>query len=209
VLINNGSGNFTNYIYPITGNYPYGITLNDFNKDGKIDIATALQNSSSIDVKLNTGTLPLFSTFSYINPYGISTNLVSSDFDGDNDIDIAVLDHNTNSVCFYKNTDSVSIGINPINAEVPSAFNLRQNYPNPFNPKTKIRFEIPGNELSINTTLRVFNITGVEVGRPVSGNLRPGIYEIQWDGSDLTSGVYYYKLESGSFTETKKMMLVK
>lgn len=209
ILINSGSGSFTNYIYPALGNYPYGITLNDFNKDGKIDIATALQNSSMIDVKLNTGSLPLYASYSYNNLFGISTNILSSDFDNDNDIDIAVIDNNSNSVCIYKNTDSVSISVNPVSTDIPADYKLWQNYPNPFNPVTKIRFEIPagGNENS--TILKIYNSAGMESGTLVKGNLRPGIYEITWDASALTSGVYYFSLQSGSFSQTRKMILIK
>ncbi|MFZ4589745.1 MAG: FG-GAP-like repeat-containing protein [Ignavibacteria bacterium] len=208
ILLNNGSGNFTNYIYPTLGSYPYGVTLNDFNKDGKIDIATALQSSQNIDVKINTGSSPLFSSYSYPNQFGISTNLVSSDFDGDEDVDIAVLDNNSNSLCIYKNTDSISININPISSEIPSAFKLNQNYPNPFNPSTTIRFEIPvtGNSF---TTLKVYNSAGIEVSATFTGNLKPGVYEIMWNATSLSSGVYYYKLQSGDFSETKKMILLK
>jgi hypothetical protein len=209
VLMNNGYGNFTNYIYPTIGSYPYGVTLNDFNKDGKIDVATAMMNSQNIEVKLNTGGNPVFTSCQYPNAFGVSTNLISSDFDNDDDIDIAVLNNSTNSVSFYKNTDSISINVEPIGNEVPAVYKLRQNYPNPFNPSTKIRFEIPGKGNSLYTTLKVYNSAGIEASTLVSSNLRPGIYEILWDAGNWATGVYYCKLQSGSFSETKKMMLIK
>ncbi len=208
VLMNNGNGNFTNYIYPTLGSYPYGVTLNDFNKDGRIDIATALQNSQNIDVKINTGSVPLFASYSYPNQFGISTNLVSSDFDNDDDIDIVVLDNLSNTVCVYKNTDSVSINIEPIGTEIPSSFSLHQNYPNPFNPSTKIRFGIPGEKNSF-TTLKIYNSLGVEVSTLISNYLKPGIYEVQWEASNLTSGVYFYTLQSEVYSQSKKMLLLK
>jgi hypothetical protein len=114
-----------------------------------------------------------------------------------------------NSVCIYKNTDSVSISVNPISSEIPSEYKLWQNYPNPFNPATKIRIEIPGVSNRNNTTLKIYNLSGIEAGVLVNGYLNPGIYEFQWDASELASGVYYYQLISGNYRASKKMILVK
>jgi hypothetical protein len=100
------------------------------------------------------------------------------------------------------------IGINPISSRIPQSFSLHQNYPNPFNPSTKIRYDIPKRS-SGETTLKVYDQLGREIATLVNEKLSPGSYEINWDAADFASGVYYYKLVSGSFTETKKMMLVK
>ena len=104
-----------------------------------------------------------------------------------------------------------SIGIQNISTEVPSVFSLQQNYPNPFNPSTKIRFAITSNvkgETS-NAKLIIFDILGREVSTLVNVQLKPGTYEVDWDGISFASGVYYYKLISGEFVETKKMILLK
>jgi len=95
--------------------------------------------------------------------------------------------------------------------EIPSEFSLSQNYPNPFNPATKIRFQIPA---SVETTrrvvsLRIYDISGKEISTLVNGELRPGVYEADWDASAYSSGIYFYTLTSGDFKETKKMMLIK
>ncbi|WP_290660522.1 T9SS type A sorting domain-containing protein [Ignavibacterium sp.] len=89
-------------------------------------------------------------------------------------------------------------------------FNLFQNYPNPFNPSTKIRFNIPdvGSELA-QTTLKVYDVLGNEVAILVNEEKPSGRYEIEFDASSLTSGVYFYRLQSGSFIETKKMILLR
>ena len=99
------------------------------------------------------------------------------------------------------------IGISQISTELKS-FNLSQNYPNPFNPTTTIRFDIPKSEF---TTLLVYDINGREVGRLVNEKLSPGSYEYQFSSGDhnLSSGVYIYKLVSGNFVDTKKMILLK
>jgi hypothetical protein len=99
------------------------------------------------------------------------------------------------------------IGINIIGSEVPRDFKLEQNYPNPFNPSTQIRFSIT-NQTSF-VTLNVFDITGRKVSQLVNEQLNAGSYEVRWDGSKFSSGVYYYRLQSDAFTETRKMILVK
>ena len=89
---------------------------------------------------------------------------------------------------------------------VPAEFSLSQNYPNPFNPVTKISFSIPDNSY---TKLTVYDISGKQVAELVNGELEAGSYNIDFDASQLSSGTYFYRLESGSFAEVKKMILVK
>ena len=88
----------------------------------------------------------------------------------------------------------------------PKKFELSQNYPNPFNPTTTIRFDIP--EPS-NVKLTLFNILGQEIKTLVNEFKESGIHTLNFDASDLNSGMYIYKLEAGSFTQTRKMTLVK
>ncbi|MCI0473831.1 MAG: T9SS type A sorting domain-containing protein, partial [Ignavibacteria bacterium] len=105
-------------------------------------------------------------------------------------------------------------GISPLNTVIPSSFSLSQNYPNPFNPMTKIKFSIPNSTpltpLQRGTVLlKVYDITGKEVAVLVNEVLQPGTYEVTFDASGLTSGVYFYKLQAGEYTETKRMALLK
>jgi len=91
--------------------------------------------------------------------------------------------------------------------EVPFTYRLSQNYPNPFNPVTTIKYGLPKYG---NTSLTVYNITGQVVKTLVANEFKDaGTYEVTFDASNLSSGVYFYTLESGSFKETKKMLLVK
>ncbi len=106
----------------------------------------------------------------------------------------------------FKRPLSELIGIQPISSEVPSQFSLSQNYPNPFNPSTIIRFNIKDSRL---TTLKMFDILGRKITTLVNEKLSPGTYEVEWNASNYSSGVYYYKLVSGDYTDTKKMVLVK
>ena len=90
-------------------------------------------------------------------------------------------------------------------------FSLSQNYPNPFNPSTKIKFTIPSNvkRETSNVILKVYDVLGNRVATLVNEELSAGEYEVKFDASRLSSGLYFYTLQSGSFTETKKMLLLK
>ena len=102
------------------------------------------------------------------------------------------------------------IGIEPVSNEVPEGFKLEQNYPNPFNPVTKIKFSIPNVKAQMsNTRLSIFDAAGKLVSELLDKSLQAGEYEIGFDASGLPSGVYYYRLESGSYKETRKMVLLK
>ena len=109
---------------------------------------------------------------------------------------------------------SQNIGIKRISSEVPEKYALYQNYPNPFNPSTKIKFQIPLSPLSERgaggfITLKIYDLLGREVATLVNEHIKSGIYEVTWDASAYSSGVYFYKIEAGSYIQTKKMMLLK
>lgn len=113
---------------------------------------------------------------------------------------------------FKYNFGSNVTGIQPVNNEIPAGFILHQNYPNPFNPVTNIRFSIPaqGNSTGlVSTMLTVYDVLGKEVKILLSGQLKPGSYETDFQADGLSSGIYFYKLTAGDFTEMKKMILVK
>jgi len=107
------------------------------------------------------------------------------------------------------------IGIQQISL-LADKFSLKQNYPNPFNPLTKIKFSIPllrgvdaEGRRGVLTSIKVYDITGREIRTLVNEQLQPGSYEVGFNGSNLSSGIYFYRLVSGSFSDVKKMVLVK
>ncbi len=107
---------------------------------------------------------------------------------------------------FYESNFKYQIvGVNK-NKKLPVKFVLEQNYPNPFNPATTIKYSIPQNEL---VTLKVYDILGEEKVELVNEIKSAGSYQLTFDGSDLTSGVYYYSLQAGEYVETRKMILLK
>ena len=89
---------------------------------------------------------------------------------------------------------------------IVSDFNLEQNYPNPFNPSTTIKFSVPTSEF---VTLKVYDVIGNEITTLVNEQRAPGTYEVRFDAGSLASGVYVYKLQAGSFIQTRKLMLMK
>jgi hypothetical protein len=89
---------------------------------------------------------------------------------------------------------------------LPSSFALLQNYPNPFNPSTTIRYELPGTSHVI---LSVYDMLGREVSVLVNDRREAGVYEVKFDGSNLASGVYIYRLQAGNFVQSKRFILLK
>ena len=89
---------------------------------------------------------------------------------------------------------------------IPTEYSLGQNYPNPFNPTTRVSFVI--SQLSF-VSLKVFNVLGKEVATLMNETKQPGEYSVQWDAGDLPSGVYYYTLRAGSYSNTRKLVLIR
>jgi len=108
-------------------------------------------------------------------------------------------------------TNSTAAGIEKLNYNTPGDFHIYQNYPNPFNPATEIRFSIPAvkGNLPLFTSLKVYDSLGREISTLISQELKPGIYETKFYGTNLSSGEYIYRLVSGDYSSAKKMLLIK
>jgi hypothetical protein len=88
----------------------------------------------------------------------------------------------------------------------PGSFTLDQNYPNPFNPSTTIRYGIP---VRSRVVLTIFNTLGQEVARLQNGEQDPGVHEVKFEARNLPTGVYFYRLQAGSYIETRKLILLR
>ena len=128
-------------------------------------------------------------------------NAVYNDDDGSIN-DMGVYGGNVDSLRLITAIDNYNKNVN----QLPEHFELSQNYPNPFNPSTAIEFSLPKSEL---TTLKVYNILGKEVSTIVSKKLNQGSHTYQFDGKNLASGIYFYRIEAGKFQDVKKMILIK
>ena len=111
-----------------------------------------------------------------------------------------------------------TVGVLDEGTDVPRQFTLEQNYPNPFNPSTTIKFSLPSagsnqakGRVGVGSyvSLKVYDLLGREVATLVNEMKEPGSYEITWDASGVASGVYLYRLKAGTFTETKKLILMR
>ena len=105
----------------------------------------------------------------------------------------------------YENRFSLVFSLTVLN-NIPKEFSLLQNYPNPFNPRTTIKYSIPQTSF---VSITVYDILGREVSKLVNEEKLSGSYEVQFDGSKLSSGVYFYRLHAGDYFKTKKLMLLK
>ena len=106
----------------------------------------------------------------------------------------------------------IPVGVEENGETLPTRFNLSQNYPNPFNPTTTIKYSIPANagvEMHNLASLRIYNVLGEEVATLVNEKQSPGSYSVQFNAGNLSSGVYFYRLQVGNFVSTKKMILLK
>lgn len=102
----------------------------------------------------------------------------------------------------FSYTDAIEVEFSII----PVEFSLSQNYPNPFNPATTIKFGIPK---EVKVTLKIYDILGKEVATMVNKKMEPGYYTYEWNAVSFASGVYFYRLDAGSFVRIKKMVLIK
>jgi len=106
---------------------------------------------------------------------------------------------------------SIDMAADDIAPVVPHSFALNQNYPNPFNPTTKVSFSV---ERKTDVNISIFNILGQKVFTLVSGTMDPGVYDREWPGTDqngsqVASGIYFYKMTAGDFVQTRKMLLMR
>ena len=107
---------------------------------------------------------------------------------------------------YYKRNPTGNVGIKNISTEIPSAFSLEQNYPNPFNSMTNVKFKMLN---AGNAVIKVFDISGKDVATLVNEKLQPGKYSVLFDAGNLTSGIYFYRLQTENFIATKSMILLK
>jgi subtilisin-like proprotein convertase family protein len=178
-----------------------------FRRGGPLDnmIGTNLNDTSAIDI-CNNG-LPPFTGF-FAPCKTLSKHLFRP---GSGPWILKIYDRKAPETGYLKSwaltlSYEIPIGINPTSTEIPKEFSLYQNYPNPFNPVTKIKYSIPE---SSQAKLIIYDVNGKEIYTVVNEWLNAGIYESEFNASELSSGIYFYQLITNNFTETKKMVLIK
>jgi hypothetical protein len=213
---NTGSNTFVpdnSYITGVTSTSDGHPTFVDLDRDGDYDLIIG-GLSGSLMYYENTGSpsSPSWNRNDAILA-GLSVDQDAApgfaDMDGDGKPDAIIGEYNGN-FSYYRNQLPVSVeASNPL----PTVCDLKQNYPNPFNPVTTLQFSIvnhaegiPSGQL---TVLKVYDVLGREVATLVNEVKPPGSYTVQWDASNLASGVYFYRLTSGEFGQTRKLLLLR
>ena len=138
-----------------------------------------------------------------VGPFNLAANQVET-------VGFAILNGTSSSDLITKNNQAKvkygTVGVQTISTEIPKVFSLSQNYPNPFNPVTRIQFAVPKNEI---VSIRVYDILGKEVATLVNEQKNAGTYEVDFNASMLSSGVYFYRMQAGYFADIKRMMVIK
>ncbi|MFH0736122.1 MAG: choice-of-anchor J domain-containing protein [bacterium] len=168
-----------------------------------LDWATATETNNSgfsIERSLDNEN---FSAVAFVNGNGTTTERTVYSYT-DNSVNTGTYYYRLKQVDFdgsseYSNAVEVSVGL-------PTEFSLLQNYPNPFNPSTTIKFALP---TAANVKLNVYNALGSVVATLVNSNMEAGNHSVNWVASNNASGIYFFTIEAGNFTSTKKMMLIK
>ncbi|MCU0415262.1 MAG: T9SS type A sorting domain-containing protein [Ignavibacteriaceae bacterium] len=168
-----------------------------------LDWSTATElNNFGFEVQRSTAGNE-FATVGFVNGYGTTTEVKNYRF-VDANLSSGSYTYRLKQVDF-NGTFSYSDEVN-VDVTAPIQFELAQNYPNPFNPSTTIKFSIPQ---STNVTLKIFNTLGQEVSTLINQNMESGVHTINFDASQMNSGIYFYRLDAGQFSEVRKMTLIK
>ncbi len=198
--------------------YPNLQLVNDQYQINKIFINSGGVNSSTIKLnyKVGTGSFQKVSMnydgtlkYNYLLPSSANGTAIEIYFEYNNTAGTAVREPASTNYKISYGDLAVNNILTAINAApgIPADYKLYQNYPNPFNPTTTINYSVP--VAAGNVTLKIYDLLGREVASLVNENLSSGNYQVKFDASSLVSGFYFYRLQAGSFSETKKMLLVK
>ncbi|MBK8981972.1 MAG: T9SS type A sorting domain-containing protein [Ignavibacteria bacterium] len=210
VVFGNGSGGLSSVTtYNTIGTFPLAIDIGDLDGDNDLDLISSNYSGGNFNVYNNTGS-GVFSNSPHVLPSSTSGSCITvHDRDNDGDLDLAGIDEIDDLLFIFDNAPGPS-GVNPNSNETPFSFKLYQNFPNPFNPGTRINYDIVSKG---KVMLTVYDILGNEVQILVNEVQEPGKYSVEFSSSSgnnyLPSGVYYYKLITDVYSDTKSMILLK
>ena len=202
-ICNNLQGNsWTKHI--VTSQLPVAacVAAGDLDKDEDVDIVAVGKIPGELDIFQNSDFN--WTKILLTNDFYGGEDVEVLDMDGDEDLDI-VTAASSGKLVWWENETVVGVS-DEDNDLVPQRFSLEQNYPNPFNPVTTISFSIP-DESSV--TLKIYDVLGNEIAALVNEEKLAGEYEVNFDGNEFTSGIYFYQLKAGLYSEIKKMTLLK
>ncbi len=202
VVLCDSTGNFGNPVtYPV-GAFPLSVDLGDIDGDNDLDLVSANFSGDNFTIYENDG------SGNFINRTDLPSNSAGScvvlhDRDNDGDMDMTGIDELEDILIFFTNDGTVVV---KEEKPVPDNFVLYQNYPNPFNPTTRISWQSAVNSWQ---TLKVYDILGNEITTLVDDYLSKGKHEVEFSVKNLSTGIYFYKLQAEDIVQTKKMFFLK
>ena len=206
VVFCDDQGNLSTTVNYPAGSFPIAIDLGDIDGDGDLDVVTSNFDTADFTMYENDGTGVFINRRDFpANSAGSCT--VLHDRDNDGDMDMTGIDEVDDLLILFVNDGAVNVIEQGTN---PNEFYLAQNFPNPFNPATTISFTIVESGFS---SLKVYDALGNEITTLVNEEKLPGTYEVEFNSEsvvgNISSGIYFYQLRTGSFVETKMMVLLK
>ena len=178
----------------------------DIDNDGDVDVAGTAGIGGQVAWWSNEGGNPIQWVKHVLNSnFPDAWPVYLDDIDNDGDTDIVAGSSTLDEIRWWENLLIISTEGNLLN-QIPDQFELYNNFPNPFNPVTTIKYQVP--ELSF-LTLKIYDVLGNEITALVNEEKPVGEFELKFDGTSLTSGIYFYQLSSGIYKQTKKMILLK
>jgi hypothetical protein len=208
---NTGDGEFTRHTINSMIEWMWFVGAADIDDNGTVDVVTGNRNGYVFTWFSNDGE-QVFSDLNIDESIEYPQDFIFLDIDEDGDLDIAMVsgrssfgEYNHGQLTLYRNEYAPESAGEPRNGEIATC-RLLPNYPNPFNPSTTIQFELdsPG-EIELN----VYNLQGQRVALLAKGTYNPGTYQVQFNGSDLSSGIYLYRMTTGKEVLTRKMILIR
>ncbi|UCE25117.1 MAG: C10 family peptidase [Candidatus Zixiibacteriota bacterium] len=204
VIANNGDLSFSLPSLYWVGDKPTSIIAADCDGDGDLDLINTLRGSGEVSALRNSGGAT-FASQSLL-PVGERPGaVIAADLDSDGDLDLVTANTSSQDISILLNESATDI-IQTSADELPRNFALYQNYPNPFNPATEIAFALPR---AAQVRLDVFNVMGQRVTTLIDERRAAGYHSVIWNAVSSASGMYFFRIEAGDFSESRKMLLVK
>jgi len=195
---NNGNEHFKSHIIATTGHTISSIYAVDIDNDKAIDILTTSSSNNTVILFENDGAEHFIDHVITTDADG-ARSVYAADVDSDGDLDVLSASAEDGKIAWYENLIQLP-------AYLPIQNNLYQNYPNPFNTSTNISFDVKETD---HVTLKIFDILGRSVATLVDENSKRRNYKIEFDASNMASGIYFYQIQIGDYTTTKKMLLTR
>ncbi len=187
------------------GDEPHSVFAVDLDGDGYNDLAVANWGSANVSVLLNNGD----GMFQQAVNYGAGNrpwSVFAADLDGDGDNDLAVANEGSDNVSILINLTTQTDVDDHVTESLPICFNISQNYPNPFNASTLIQYSLT--EPS-DVSIEIYDILGRKIETLFQAEQQAGYHQVIWDAEDASSGMYFYRIQAGDYSEAKKMLLLK